>query len=210
MAEGQLGIFTNGYWGHPAMKLPPEVNLLARRPLPPGARHPAQGEPGRGHPRRQDARTSRTSPWAASRTPSTSTALPTLNMEKLYRIKDLLEEVRTFVHQVYLPGRLRDRRHVPGVAGLRRRRDQLPRRARPPARRQGRRGSTCPAARSSTATSRPCSPFTALQRSVLPRQRDRVRRPLLVRGRLDPRTRSTEETVPKYAELEDATASTPG
>src|SRR5579884_3971287 len=27
--RGQLGIFTNGYWGHPAMKLPPEVNLLA-------------------------------------------------------------------------------------------------------------------------------------------------------------------------------------
>ncbi|MBI2306319.1 MAG: nickel-dependent hydrogenase large subunit [Rhodocyclales bacterium] len=29
VATGQLGIFTNGYWGHPAMKLPPEVNLLA-------------------------------------------------------------------------------------------------------------------------------------------------------------------------------------
>ncbi len=26
---GQLGIFTNGYWGHPAYELPPEVNLLA-------------------------------------------------------------------------------------------------------------------------------------------------------------------------------------
>ena len=26
--SGQLGIFTNGYWGHPAYKLPPEVNLL--------------------------------------------------------------------------------------------------------------------------------------------------------------------------------------
>ncbi len=26
---GQLGIFQNGYWGHPAYKLPPEVNLLA-------------------------------------------------------------------------------------------------------------------------------------------------------------------------------------
>jgi Ni,Fe-hydrogenase I large subunit len=26
---GQLGIFSNGYWGHPAYKLPPEVNLLA-------------------------------------------------------------------------------------------------------------------------------------------------------------------------------------
>jgi hydrogenase large subunit len=30
MAEsGQLGIFANAYWGHPAYKLPPEVNLLA-------------------------------------------------------------------------------------------------------------------------------------------------------------------------------------
>jgi hydrogenase large subunit len=29
VAGGQLGIFANGYWGHPAMKLPPEVNLLA-------------------------------------------------------------------------------------------------------------------------------------------------------------------------------------
>jgi len=27
--SGQLGIFANGYWGHPQMKLPPEVNLLA-------------------------------------------------------------------------------------------------------------------------------------------------------------------------------------
>ncbi len=25
----QLGIFTNGYWGHPAYKLPPEANLMA-------------------------------------------------------------------------------------------------------------------------------------------------------------------------------------
>ena len=27
--SGQLGIFADGYWGHPAYKLPPEVNLLA-------------------------------------------------------------------------------------------------------------------------------------------------------------------------------------
>jgi len=27
--SGQLGPFTNGYWGHPAMKLSPEVNLMA-------------------------------------------------------------------------------------------------------------------------------------------------------------------------------------
>ncbi len=29
VASGQLGIFANGYWGHPAYKLPAEVNLLA-------------------------------------------------------------------------------------------------------------------------------------------------------------------------------------
>ena len=28
-ASGQLGIFQNGYWGHPAMHLSPDVNLLA-------------------------------------------------------------------------------------------------------------------------------------------------------------------------------------
>lgn len=27
--SGQLGIFKNGYWGHPEYKLPPEINLLA-------------------------------------------------------------------------------------------------------------------------------------------------------------------------------------
>ncbi len=29
LAHGQYSIFTNGYWGHPAYKLPPELNLLA-------------------------------------------------------------------------------------------------------------------------------------------------------------------------------------
>ncbi|MES9874695.1 MAG: nickel-dependent hydrogenase large subunit [Candidatus Sedimenticola sp. 6PFRAG7] len=29
VSSGQLGPFASGYWGHPAMKLPPEVNLLA-------------------------------------------------------------------------------------------------------------------------------------------------------------------------------------
>ena len=27
--QGQLGIFANGYWGHSAYKLPPEANLMA-------------------------------------------------------------------------------------------------------------------------------------------------------------------------------------
>jgi len=29
VASGQLGPFANAYWGHPAMKLPPEANLMA-------------------------------------------------------------------------------------------------------------------------------------------------------------------------------------
>ena len=29
VGTGQLGVFASGYWGHPAMQLPPEVNLLA-------------------------------------------------------------------------------------------------------------------------------------------------------------------------------------
>ncbi len=28
ISSGQLGIFANGYWGHPAYKLPPEINLI--------------------------------------------------------------------------------------------------------------------------------------------------------------------------------------
>ncbi len=28
VGSGQLGIFANGYWGHPAYQLPPEANLL--------------------------------------------------------------------------------------------------------------------------------------------------------------------------------------
>ncbi len=29
VAGGQLGLYANGYWGHPAYKLPPEANLMA-------------------------------------------------------------------------------------------------------------------------------------------------------------------------------------
>ena len=54
-ASGQLGIFTNGYWGHPAMHLSPGSEPARLLALPPGARVPAQGEPGCRNARRQDA-----------------------------------------------------------------------------------------------------------------------------------------------------------
>jgi Ni,Fe-hydrogenase I large subunit len=73
--SGQLGIFTNGYWGHPAMRLSPEVNLLAvshylqaleyQRKANQASRSSARRRP-----------TSRTWPWAASPTRSTWTTRP--------------------------------------------------------------------------------------------------------------------------------------
>ena len=53
--SGQLGIFTNGYWGHPAYKLPPEVNLHGGRALPRGARLAARCDPPAHGLRRQES-----------------------------------------------------------------------------------------------------------------------------------------------------------
>ena len=70
--NGQLGIFQNGYWGHPAMKLSPEVNLLAvSHYLKRWNSSAASTRWWRSSAARR--RTSRTWRWAASPTPSTST-----------------------------------------------------------------------------------------------------------------------------------------
>jgi hydrogenase large subunit len=102
VAKGQLGIFTNGYWGHPAMKLSPEVNLLA-------VAHYLQA---------LDVQRKANMAVAilGSKTPNIQNLAvggvanainldspSTLNMEKLYQVKTLLDEVSAFVTQVYLP-----------------------------------------------------------------------------------------------------------
>lgn len=102
VAKGQLGIFTNGYWGHPAMKLSPDVNLLA-------VAHYLQALD-------VQRKANQVVATLGSKTPNIQNLavggvanainldnLTTLNMESLYRIKDLLTEVATFVDQVYLP-----------------------------------------------------------------------------------------------------------
>ncbi|HSL91935.1 MAG TPA: nickel-dependent hydrogenase large subunit [Candidatus Limnocylindrales bacterium] len=99
---GQLGIFANGYWGHPAMKLPPEVNLLAvahylqaldvQRKA-----HQAVAILGGKTPNIQNLAVGGVANAINLDNPST------LNMEKLYMIKDLLVDVTAFVQQVYLP-----------------------------------------------------------------------------------------------------------
>jgi hydrogenase large subunit len=100
--KGQLGIFTNGYWGHPAMKLSPEVNLLAvahylqaldvQRKA-----NQAVAILGGKTPNIQNLAVGGVANAINLDSPSA------LNMEKLYAVKDLLEEVVAFIHQVYFP-----------------------------------------------------------------------------------------------------------
>ena len=99
---GQLGIFQNGSWGHPAMKLSPEVNLLA-------VTHYLQALD-------IQRKANQVVAILGGKTPNIQNLAvggvanainldndTTLNMEKLYMIKDTLDEVKTFVEQVYIP-----------------------------------------------------------------------------------------------------------
>jgi hydrogenase large subunit len=110
VGEGRLGIFANGYWGHPAMHLPPDVNLLA-------VSHYLQAL-------EYQRLANQIVATLGSKTPNIQNLAvggvanainldnqTTLNMEKLIRIKDLFEQVTQFVQQVYVPD-------VCAVAGL--------------------------------------------------------------------------------------------
>ncbi len=114
---GQLGIFANGYWGHPAYKLPPEANLMAvahylealawqrdvvklhaifggKNPHPnfvvggvPCAISAEPGHPGKGQgPRHRGG--------------GGATAV---DMQGLQLVKNVIDQMREFVDQVYLP-----------------------------------------------------------------------------------------------------------
>jgi hydrogenase large subunit len=100
--SGQLGIFANGYWGHPAMKLPPEVNLLA-------VAHYLQALE---YQRKANMIVS----ILGSKTPHVQTLVvgglsfpinldtsSALDMERLYYIKSIIDEVGSFVKNVYVP-----------------------------------------------------------------------------------------------------------
>ena len=87
----------------------------------------------------------------------------TLNMAKLYQVKELLD-VGEAVHRAgVFRRRLRDRRDVRRLAEIRQRRDQLPGRARPADRRERARSSTCRAERSSMAICREVKAITSFE-----------------------------------------------
>ncbi len=100
VSKGQLGIFTNGYWGHPAMDLSPDVNLLA-------VSHYLQAL-------EAQKTANKVVALLGGKTPNIQNLAvggvanainldneATLNMAKLYQIKNYLEEVKAFVDQVY-------------------------------------------------------------------------------------------------------------
>jgi len=100
VAKGQLGIFANGYWGHPAMKLSPEVNLLA-------VSHYLQALD-------YQRRANQVVAILGGKTPNIQNLAvggvanainldndSTLNMSKLFAVKNLLDEMKAFIEQVY-------------------------------------------------------------------------------------------------------------
>ena len=99
---GQLGIFANGYWGHPAMKLPPEVNLLA-------VSHYLQALEFQRKATQVVAILGGKSPHIQNvAVGGVMNAInldsgAAMNMDRLYAMKDLFDEVIGFVQQVYIP-----------------------------------------------------------------------------------------------------------
>lgn len=99
--SGQLGIFSNGYWGHPAYRLPPEVNLLAvahylealdfQKEIIKihtifGGKNP--------HPNYL------VGGMACAIDPNSDTAI---NIERFALIKKIIDDTNTFIDQVYIP-----------------------------------------------------------------------------------------------------------
>ncbi len=99
--SGQLGIFANGYWGHPAMKLSPEVNLLAAAHYLQALEYQSKANQivsilGSKTPHIQNLAVGGVS------NPINLDSQSTLSLERLYYIKNLIDELGDFVRQVYL------------------------------------------------------------------------------------------------------------
>ena len=102
--SGQLGIFANAYWGHPAYKLPPEANLMAvahylealawQRDVVKlhaifGGRNPHPNFVVGGVPSPIDLESD-----------------SAINAKRLSQVQDVITQMKTFVEQVYIPDTL--------------------------------------------------------------------------------------------------------
>ena len=102
VASGQLGIFSHGYWGHPAMKLSPELNLILFS-------HYLQALD-------FQRKSCQVVAILGGKTPHIQNlavggvmnainlnSLATMNMDRLGMLKAILEDLIPFVQQVFLP-----------------------------------------------------------------------------------------------------------
>ena len=101
VSSGQLGIFTNGYWGHPAYKLPPEVNLIA-------VSHYLEALDWQRDVARLHAIFGGKNPHpnfivGGMASPINLEARATINADSLTDVKDLITKAQDFVERVYWP-----------------------------------------------------------------------------------------------------------
>ncbi|HTI99632.1 MAG TPA: nickel-dependent hydrogenase large subunit [Dongiaceae bacterium] len=101
VASGQLGIFSKGYWGHAAMKLPPEVNLL-------GVTHYLEALEWQKEIVKVHAIFGGKNPhpnYLVGGAPCSLNLdeVNAINAERLAYVGKLLADAKTFVEQVYIP-----------------------------------------------------------------------------------------------------------
>jgi hydrogenase large subunit len=100
--RGQLGPFANGYWGHPAYRLPPEANLMA-------VAHYLEALEFQREFIRMHAVLGGKNPHLQSflvggmATPVDPDQQASLNLGTIAELKGLIAKARDFVHRVYLP-----------------------------------------------------------------------------------------------------------
>ena len=99
--SGQLGVFASGYWGHPAMKLTPDVNLLA-------ATHYMQALDVQRSCNQIVTILGSKSPHIQNlavggvANPINPESQSTLTLERLYAIKRLIDELGDFIHNAMM------------------------------------------------------------------------------------------------------------
>lgn len=99
--SGQLGIFTNGYWGHSAYKLPPEVNLI-------GLAHYLEALEWQKEIVKVQTIFGGKNPHPNYLVGGMACAIglddvSAINAERLAYIKQLLDDGKRFIEQVYIP-----------------------------------------------------------------------------------------------------------
>lgn len=101
VGSGQLGVYASGYWGHPAMKLPPDANLMA-------AAHYLQALEVQRSANKIVAILGSKSPHIQNlavggvANPINPDSQSTLTLERLYAVKALIDELGDFVHNAMM------------------------------------------------------------------------------------------------------------